>query len=179
MRRNPVGVALLVATILTGCTSTTEVTSKPTHEQSLIEAVEKDGKDHVAWFNLGQFYYDGGEYEKAAKAYERGNALMCPDALSARYTGGYFCLALTYVHMKPPRYDLALKNLDAIAQLEPADAKTASHNSNFREAHRIRGAIYLSNNKARSARAELLKYLELGGDEDAVADALETLKGLE
>jgi tetratricopeptide (TPR) repeat protein len=149
---------------------------KSTREQDLRDAVQKDPKDHVAWFELGQFYYDGGEWDKAALAYERGNALMCPDPEKASYTGGYFCLALTYVHMKPARYDLAMKNLDMIAWLEPSDPKTASFNANFREAHRIRGAIYYYNNNPKPAKRELLKYLELGGDEDSVSEILESLK---
>ncbi len=171
--------ALLLAASLLGCPEPAPQTKRVTREDALIEEVKKDEKNHAAWFNLGQFYYDGGEWEKAASAYERGNALMCPDPDKARYTGGYFCLALTYVHMKPPRYDLAMKNLDMIARLEPRDPKEASFNANFREAHRIRGAIYYDSNNPKPARRELLKYLELGGDEDAVSDVLGKLKDAE
>ncbi len=174
MRR--IALAMLIIG-LTGCETetirrhgvpgiTTEGVPLPNKRDPLVEQVEKDPKNAKAWFELGLFDEQGDRLDDALHEYEKGNELLD----QSRYTGGNYLLAR--VSFKRRDFERSIGYLNAIFALEPRDPAAACLNPNFREGHYLRGAIHYELEQWPQAKAELGRFLELGGERDRVDEWL-------
>lgn len=145
--------------------------TRVTREQTLRNRIDADPKDARAWFDLGSYYEESGFLVEGANCYEKGNSLFEP----RRYTGGYYLLARIYFRMK--EFDRSLVNLEVLHSLEPRDARTASTNEHFREAHYLHGALHMVLNHKREAKRHFMRFLELGGEESRVEELLDEIDG--
>lgn len=132
-------------------------------EQQLLEATEKDPESPRVWFALGDYYELHWDYERAAIAFEKMNALVekAEQKHQTRYTGGHYNLGRIYGLIG--RYDLAISHLEQVVALEPKDVRVASLNSHFVESHYLLGAIYHKHKMWKEARKHFERCIDVSG----------------
>ena len=175
--------ALLAAAALSGCvtevrkgapspggTNPDRAATPKAHVLDDLQAkVDKDPKDPQGWFEFGLYWEDSMDYVKAAQCYERGNELLD----QSRWTGGNYHLGKVYFRME--QFELAMRHLDAVIHLESPDPKIACVNSDFSEAHYLKGAMFYIRHRWRDARKEFLRFVELGGESNRVDEFLDRI----
>ncbi|MGM0650805.1 MAG: tetratricopeptide repeat protein [Bacteroidota bacterium] len=122
------------------------------------DIISKDKDNHYAWYSLGLYYYEKGDYENAIKHYNTAIDLNSNNYEYYANRGG------TYTKMQ--EYEKALKDFNKAISLNPGN-HTAYNN---------RGAIFLKAGKPEKALSDFKKALSLKPGYPEAAKNLEDTK---
>src|SRR5690606_30025974 len=147
--------ALLVP--LAGCITEERIPGKPEHrvyseyeeedyqdktEEALVERVEDEPDSSRAWWALGDYYERKKRYPDALRAYEEMQLRIQQEEQKSgkRYTGGLYLIGKMHYFLRD--YPSAVRYMEAVLQLQPADVAQAALRKDFKEAHLLLGQIY-------------------------------------
>ncbi len=137
---------------------------RETREDVLRQRTEDEPESPKAWFDLGSYYEDAGQFAPAISCYEQLYGLMKQEhsRSGTYYTGGAYHLGRA--HARARNYREAVQYLREVLEHQPKDVTEASLNSHFREAHYLLGAVFYDNRQWKPAREHFVTFRELGGE---------------
>lgn len=138
----------------------------PDKEKKLLEEVDENPQSTRAWWQLGEYYEETGQYPRALDAYTRMKALIDQGPSGRKFTAGDYHLGRLYT--KGRDYLRAIEHLKAVVAMQPKDPSEASLNRHFREAHYLLGAIYYENKQWEPSKKHFVTFRELGGEPERV-----------
>ncbi len=162
-------------------------------EQLLLDMAELDTTSVEPWVNLGHLHHEAGDWEAGAKAYEKGLEIDPDDALlNNNYAyllaewGREYEKALDHVELaleqepnnasyldtkgwlmyRMGRYEQALEYIQRANEQADTSAEILDH----------LGDVYAAMGERDKAREMWLQALEIGGDDEAIREKLESSK---